>query len=78
MPYVPPPTQRSPLTSMTDFQQNSPDELASAGIKALEETAVAPGQWPLAIWDLEESDRDTVLSSYVGPPDVLFVRCLSP
>lgn len=59
------------LTSVTDFQQNSSDELASIRIRALEERAAALGQKFLAIWELEESDRSTVLSRYVGPPDML-------
>ena len=59
------------LTSLTDFHQNSVDELASIRIKSLEERATALGQKFLAIWELEESDRDTVLSRYVGPPDML-------
>jgi hypothetical protein len=59
------------LTSLTDVQQNSADELASIRIKALEERAAALGQRSLAIWDLEESDRDTVLSRHVAPPDML-------
>jgi len=59
------------LTSLTDFHQNSVDELASIRIKSLEKRATALGQKFLAIWELEESDRDTVLSRYVGPPDML-------
>jgi hypothetical protein len=51
------------LTSLADFPQNFADELASIRIEALEERAVCAGQRFLAIWDLEESNRDTVLSS---------------
>ena len=59
------------LTSVTDFQQNSADELASMRIKALDERAATLGQEFLAIWELEESHRGIVLSRYVGPPDIL-------
>jgi hypothetical protein len=59
------------LTSLTDFQQNSAEEFASVRIKALEERAAALGQKFLSIQQLEESDRDAVLSRYVGPPDIL-------
>jgi Restriction endonuclease len=59
------------LTSLTDFQQNSEDELASIRIRSLEERAAALGQKFLSIWELDESDREAVLSRYVGPPDML-------
>jgi hypothetical protein len=59
------------LPSLTDFEQNWAGELASIRIKALEEGASALGQGFLAIWNLEESDRHTVLSRYVRPPEML-------
>jgi hypothetical protein len=59
------------LTSLTDFEQNSAEEVASARARVLDERIAVLLQKFTGIWDIEEADRKAAIDRYIGPSSLL-------
>ncbi len=59
------------LTSLAEFEQNSPAEVSSTRAKVLDERIASLMQDFVAIWDLPESERVAAFARYSGPPGFL-------
>ena len=56
------------LTSLAQFEQDFPAEVASAKARVLDERIASLAQAFLAIWDLPEHQRTAAFARYSGPP----------
>jgi Restriction endonuclease len=56
------------LTSLTEFEQNSPVEVSSTRAKVLDERIARLMQSFTALWDLPKSERLAMFAQYSGPP----------
>jgi hypothetical protein len=59
------------LTSLRDFRENAADELLGLKVRALDERVARLNQKFMAIWDLDETERNAALDRYshLGLPD---------
>jgi hypothetical protein len=59
------------LTSLAEFEQDSPAEVSSTRARVLDERIASLMQNFTAIWDLPESERVAAFARYSGPPGFL-------
>jgi hypothetical protein len=56
------------LTSLAQFEQDFPAEVASGKARVLDERIASLAQAFLAVWDLPEQERTAAFARYSGPP----------
>jgi hypothetical protein len=62
------------LTSLRDFEENSPAEVSSARAKVLDEGIARVIQAFASLWDLPELERGAAFARYPGPPGFPFLE----
>ena len=62
------------LTSLKEFEQNSPAEVSSTRAKVLDEKIARLMQAFAAIWDLPDSERVAAFARYSGPHGILQLK----
>lgn len=55
------------LTSLSDFRQNTAEEIASIRVAKLKQKILELSNKYASVWDLEKNERERVQSRYVGP-----------